>query len=39
MKTTFVVSTPPHQINGKWKMTVDGAVLTKQEESESETEE
>jgi hypothetical protein len=32
IKTTFVVSVPPHQVNGKWKMTVDGVELTKIEE-------
>jgi hypothetical protein len=36
MKTTFVVSVPPHQVKGKWKMTVDGVVLTKIEEQENE---
>ena len=29
MKTTFVVSKPPHQEGDKWQMTVDGVVLTK----------
>lgn len=28
-KTTFKVSTPPYQENGKWKMVVDGIELTK----------
>ena len=32
LKTTFVVSKPPHQVNGNWKMTVDGVVLTKAED-------
>lgn len=27
--TTFVVSLPPHQVDGAWKMTVDGIELTK----------
>jgi hypothetical protein len=31
MKTTFVVTAPPHQVDGKWKMTVDGVELTKEE--------
>ncbi len=31
VKTTFVVSAPPHQVNGTWKMTVDGAELTKED--------
>jgi len=29
IKSTFVVSVPPHQDNGYWKMTVDGVELTK----------
>lgn len=29
LKTTFVVSQPPHQVDGKWVMTVDGAELTR----------
>ena len=29
--TTFVVSKPPHQEGGKWKMTVDGVELTRSE--------
>lgn len=29
MSTTFVVSTPPHQVGDAWKMTVDGVELTK----------
>lgn len=28
-KTTFVVSRPPHQEDGEWKMTVDGVALTR----------
>jgi hypothetical protein len=27
--TTFVVSKPPHQEAGRWKMTVDGVELTR----------
>ncbi|MHB8109178.1 MAG: hypothetical protein ACYDHW_03990 [Syntrophorhabdaceae bacterium] len=29
IKTTFVVSEPPHQENGQWKMTVDNVTLTR----------
>lgn len=29
ISTTFVVSKPPHQEGGKWKMTVDGVELTR----------
>jgi len=29
MSTTFVVSKPPYQDGGKWKMMVDGVVLSK----------
>lgn len=29
MTTTFVVSVPPHEANGAWKMTVDGVELTR----------
>ena len=29
MNTRFVVSVPPHQEGGVWKMTVDGVVLTR----------
>ena len=29
MNTRFVVSEPPHQVEGVWKMTVDGVVLTR----------
>jgi len=32
LKTTFVVSMPPHEVNGKWKMTVDGVILTRVED-------
>ncbi len=31
MSTTFVVSSPPRQVGGKWKMIVDGVELTKAE--------
>jgi hypothetical protein len=31
MSTTFVVSQPPHQIDGQWKMVVDGVELTRVE--------
>jgi hypothetical protein len=31
IKTTFVVSTPPHQDHGRWKMVVDGVELTRAE--------
>lgn len=30
LETTFVVSVPPHQDAGAWKMTVDGVELTRQ---------
>nr|WP_298142097.1 hypothetical protein [uncultured Pseudomonas sp.] len=30
MATTFVVSQPPHQDGGQWKMTVDGVELSRQ---------
>ena len=30
VNTTFVVSVPPHEVEGKWKMTVDGVELTRQ---------
>jgi hypothetical protein len=30
IKTTFVVSAPPHEDHGVWKMTVDGVELTRQ---------
>ncbi len=39
MKTTFVVSMPPHQAKGKWKMTVDGVRLTRMEDEEDNSEE
>lgn len=29
VKTTFVVSMPPHEDGGAWKMTVDGVELTR----------
>lgn len=29
VRSTFVVSKPPHRENGKWKMTVDGVELTR----------
>jgi len=29
IKTTFIVSRPPYQENGVWKMVVDGVELTK----------
>jgi hypothetical protein len=32
MNATFVVSVPPHEENGVWKMTVDGIELTRQAE-------
>lgn len=31
IRSTFVVSKPPHREGGKWKMTVDGVELTKTE--------
>ena len=31
IKTTFVVSAPPHLEQGRWKMTVDGVELTRKE--------
>jgi hypothetical protein len=31
LASTFVVSATPHQVDGKWKMTVDGVELTKVE--------
>jgi hypothetical protein len=31
VRSTFVVSKPPHREGGKWKMTVDGVDLTKSE--------
>ncbi|MFC5526820.1 hypothetical protein ACFPPA_13845 [Rhodanobacter ginsengisoli] len=30
IKTTFVVSLPPHRDRGVWKMTVDGVELTRE---------
>jgi hypothetical protein len=29
MSTTFVVSSPPRVVEGRWKMTVDGVELTR----------
>jgi hypothetical protein len=29
IKTTFVVSVPPHEDQGTWRMTVDGVELTR----------
>jgi hypothetical protein len=29
VRSTFVVSKPPHRDGGKWKMTVDGVELTR----------
>ncbi len=29
LTTIFVVSAPPHEVDGNWKMTVDGVELTK----------
>ena len=29
LSTTFVVSSPPRVVDGKWKMTVDGVELTR----------
>ena len=29
LTTRFVVSAPPHQVDGSWKMTVDGQELTR----------
>lgn len=31
VRTTFVVGKPPHREGGKWKMTVDGVELTREE--------
>lgn len=30
MSTVFKVSAPPHEVDGKWKMTVDGVELTRE---------
>jgi hypothetical protein len=30
IRTNFVVSVPPHEDHGDWKMTVDGVELTRQ---------
>ena len=35
LTTTFVVSKPPHQIDGKWLMEVDGVTLIKADETGS----
>lgn len=29
ISTTFLVTAPPHQDGGQWKMTVDGVELTR----------
>ncbi len=29
LTTTFVVSEPPHQVDGRWQMVVDGVLLTR----------
>lgn len=31
VRSTFVVSKPPHREDGKWKMTVDGVELTRED--------
>jgi len=31
LNTRFRVSAPPHQVQGEWRMTVDGVELTRQE--------
>ncbi|MBQ5941765.1 hypothetical protein [Massilia sp. AB1] len=31
VRSTFVVSQPPHRVGKQWKMTVDGVELTKDE--------
>lgn len=31
LRSTFIVSKPPHREQGKWKMTVDGVELTRAE--------
>ncbi len=31
LRSTFVVSKPPHREGGKWKMTADGVELTRDE--------
>jgi hypothetical protein len=31
VRSTFVVSKPPHREGGKWRMTVDGVELTRSE--------
>ncbi len=30
LKITFEVSVPPHEVYGRWKMTVDGVELTRE---------
>ena len=30
LKVTFEVSAPPHEVQGSWKMTVDGVELTRE---------
>jgi hypothetical protein len=35
MSTAFVVSKPPHQVDGKWKMVVDGVELTRTHDLDS----
>ncbi len=30
LKITFAVSAPPHEVHGRWKMTVDGVELTRE---------
>ena len=32
VKTTYTVAAPPHEVDGVWKMTVDGKELTRVEE-------
>jgi hypothetical protein len=32
LSTTFVVNSPPRQVNGEWKLTVDGVELTRTNE-------
>jgi hypothetical protein len=34
LSTTFVVSKPPHQEHGVWRMVVDGEVLTRRQAGE-----
>jgi hypothetical protein len=35
---SFVVSEPPHEVDGAWKMTVDGVELTRGDEGEVDVE-